>query len=240
MEKEIKIKTKDKKIIFGTLTTPKKKSKKLIIFCHGFTGHSNEHIFFNGSTFFVEKGYDAFRFDLYNWNKTARHFEETSLKQHGADITTVVKHFRSSYDSIYLVGHSFGGPSVVFSDTGMVEAVVLWDPSFVVASEEKKLVPYDTKLGTYAVNWGMRIVIGKRFVDELFKMSNYGALVESVTRPTKVIAAEKGNAKNAIKYMKHLKVPHEFVKIPGADHNFNTHLAEKRLIEETYAWVRRW
>lgn len=240
MEKEIKIKTKDKKIIYGTLMSAKKRSKKLVILCHGFTGNSNEHIFFNGAAFFADKGYDAFRFDFYSHRKGNRHFEETSLKQHGADITTVVKHFRSLYDSIYLIGHSFGGPSVVLSDTSLVEAAVLWDPSYIVPAEEKKDLLYDKRFGEYAINWGMRIIIGKRFIEDLFAMTDYGALVGTITTPTKIIAAGEKNLKNSKKYLKHLKVPKAFVKIPKADHCFNTHAAEKRLFEETYMWIKRW
>lgn len=55
MQKEVRIKTTDKKTIFGTLDTPKGKSKGLIIFVHGLTGHHNEHIFFNAAKYFTKK-----------------------------------------------------------------------------------------------------------------------------------------------------------------------------------------
>lgn len=47
MEKELKIKTPDKKLIYGSFVSAGKKSDKLVIFVHGFTGHKNEHIFFS-------------------------------------------------------------------------------------------------------------------------------------------------------------------------------------------------
>ena len=93
MEKEIKIKT-GSKYIYGTLAKAKSKSKKLIIFVHGFTGHRNEHIFFNGAQYFGDEGFDTFRFDLYTGLKKARHFEETKISLHGKDITTVIKLFK--------------------------------------------------------------------------------------------------------------------------------------------------
>lgn len=55
MQKEVRIKTTDKKTIFGTLDTPEGKSKGLIIFVHGLTGHRNEHIFFNAAKYFTKK-----------------------------------------------------------------------------------------------------------------------------------------------------------------------------------------
>ncbi|MFA5827095.1 MAG: hypothetical protein WC839_01190 [Candidatus Paceibacterota bacterium] len=42
MRKEIQLKTKDEHIIYGTFDSVKK-SKTLLIFVHGFTGHRNEH-----------------------------------------------------------------------------------------------------------------------------------------------------------------------------------------------------
>ena len=239
MEKEIKIKTKDKKLIYGTFLEGRKSSTRLVIFCHGFTGNSNEHILFNGASFFSEKGYDTFRFDLYGGHKNARHFETTSLALHGRDITTVVSHFKKQYKKIYLVGHSFGGPSIVLADTKLVDAIVLWDPSFILFKEEKKDLPRDKELDFHVTNWGMRIIIGDRFIEQLFSMTDYGTSVASVVRPTKVIVAGTGN-KNARQYMDHLKAPKSFIRVPNADHCFNNHKAEKRLFEETYEWIKKW
>jgi predicted alpha/beta-fold hydrolase len=49
MEKEIRIKTPDRHVIYGTLRIPKKKTGTLLVFVHGLTGHRNEHIFYNGA-----------------------------------------------------------------------------------------------------------------------------------------------------------------------------------------------
>jgi len=55
MQKEIRIKTTDKKTIFGTLDTPKGKSKGLIIFLHGLTSSIQEPIIQNGSKYFTKQ-----------------------------------------------------------------------------------------------------------------------------------------------------------------------------------------
>ena len=97
-EIEVKIRTPDKKVIYGTLGRAKKKAGTLVVFVHGFTGHQNEHIFFNGSKLFAQKGLDTFRFDLYTGGKKgARHFRDTSISVHGKDINAVVKFFRNKY-----------------------------------------------------------------------------------------------------------------------------------------------
>lgn len=94
MQKEVRIKTTDKKTIFGTLDTPKERSKGLIIFVHGLTGHQYEHIFFNAAKFFTKKGYSTYRFDLYGFCKPARILEETCLKTHAEDTNNVIQHFQ--------------------------------------------------------------------------------------------------------------------------------------------------
>ena len=60
MEEEIKIPLKNKKYIYGILRGSLKNS--LIIFVHGFTGHKNEHQFFNGARFL--KKMDSLPLDL--------------------------------------------------------------------------------------------------------------------------------------------------------------------------------
>ena len=104
MQKELKIKTPDGKIIDGSFVASEKKSEALIVFVHGFTGNQNEHIFFNGAKFFTEKGFDTFRFNLYAGEaKNTRHFRDTKMSVQGEDITTVVKYFRKKYKKVYVV-----------------------------------------------------------------------------------------------------------------------------------------
>jgi len=55
MQKELAIKTTDRKTIFGTLDTPKGKSKGLIILMHGLTSSIQEPIIQNGSKYFAKK-----------------------------------------------------------------------------------------------------------------------------------------------------------------------------------------
>ncbi len=55
MQKEIRIKTTDKKTIFGILDTPKEKSKGLIIFVHGLTDNFDSHMLPNSAKYFTKK-----------------------------------------------------------------------------------------------------------------------------------------------------------------------------------------
>jgi dienelactone hydrolase len=239
MELEIKIRTSDKHLIYGTLLKSQKKTNKLVIFCHGFTGNRNEHVFFNGARFFAEKGYNTFRFDFYSDSKGARHFGETKLSIHGADITTVLTYFQNKYESVYLVGHSFGGTSLLFADTSKASALVLWDPSFVDKEEEKKAFHFDKEINGYSIDWGMKVVVGKAFVEELFNFPNSVDLIQNIHKPIKFIGAGKAGFRHSQKYYKYANSPKSYAKIEGADHCFNMATYEQKLFEETLSWISK-
>jgi pimeloyl-ACP methyl ester carboxylesterase len=238
MEKEIKIKTGDK-FIYGTVSFASKKSDRLVIFVHGFTGHRNEHIFFNGSKYFNGKGYDAYRFDLYTGSKKARHFEETSISMHGKDVTTVIKHFKKKYKKIFVAGHSFGGTSLLFVDTSLVDVLCFWDASYVIPQKENKDYVYNKALGAYIIDWGMRYVIGKKFVKELLCFPDCGKLVSKIHAPVKFVVT-KTNMKAGKRYLAKANQPKSFAVIPKADHNFNTQKAEQKLFAETLSWFEKY
>src|SRR3989344_7499805 len=115
MEKQIKIKTKDNHIVYGTLTTPKKKAGKLVIFVHGLTGHKNEHIFYNAARVFLTKRVATFRFDMYPGEKKARTLLNSAHSTHAKDLDTVIAYFAKTFEKIYVVGHSFGGPTILLA-----------------------------------------------------------------------------------------------------------------------------
>lgn len=241
MEKEVRIKTKDGFTIYGTLCTPSKKTDRLVIFAHGFTGSRDAHIFFNGAKYMNAKGCAAFRFDFYNDEKNARHFKNAKISQHGEDITAVVRHFKTKYKKIYLVGHSFGGTALLFADTSLTDALVFWDASFIDWKEEAKDVRYNSGLDRYILDWGLEYLVGTGFVEELKHFPDCGELISQIAVPKLFITAgKKGNAKAGKKYMARAKQPKKLVNIPGADHNFNSFKAEDRLLEETWKWVKQY
>ena len=238
MEKDLKIKTGDK-YIYGTIFSADKRADRLVIFVHGFTGHRNEHIFFNGSKYFVDRGYDAFRFDLYTGSKKARHFEETKISMHGKDITTVIKHFKRAYKKIYVIGHSFGGTSLLFIDTSLVNALVFWDASYIIPDKERKDFKYYRHFDAYLLDYGMRCVVGKSFVKELSDFPDCGRLISNIHLPVKFIIT-KGNMKYGKKYFSEANSPKALVVMPKADHNFNHHNDEEKLFDETFDWIKRY
>lgn len=237
MEKQLIIKTPDKKNIQGTFSQAKKKSKRLIIFVHSFTGGQNEHIIFNGAKFFTNKGFDTYRFNLYAGDyKNTRHFKDTKISLHGNDIDTVVKYFRKKYEKIYLIGHSYGGTSLLFTNYIEVDSYVFWDASYIdPVNDGSNDMKFNENLGKYIMDYGIEILVGKPFIDELKNFPDCGEMISKINKPVFIITAgAKGNYNAGLRYFKSANNPKKLISIKSADHNFNNWDDENSLFEETY------
>jgi esterase/lipase len=241
-QKELIIKTHDSKDIYGTFSSAQKKSDSLIIFVHGFTGNKDEHIFFNGAKFLTEKGFNTYRFNLYSGDgKNIRHFHDTKISLHGKDITTVAKYFRKSYERIYVVGHSYGGTSLLFVDQSVVDGFIFWDASYIDPKKDgTENMKYNKDFGMYILDCGIEILVGKEFVEELRNFPNCAELIKKINIPVLfVTAGNRGNSKAGVKYFEFANNPKKLVNIEKADHNFNNWDDEKRLLEVTYNWLKK-
>ncbi len=238
MEKEIKIKTPDDHIIYGTLNQFDK-TEKLIIFVHGLTGNQNEHHFYNSAKFFPNKGYATFRFDLYTCMDKARSLTDSTIKQHSKDLDCVVSHFKNKYDKLFLVGHSLGGPTILYSDLKPVHSIALWEPSLKLdCLDDEKYYKFDKRINKYIINFGIESLISKEMIDEWKYLDS--RLVEKITKPTKIICGSKGPLKKSWKtVLPKIKPKHEFVIVKNAGHCFDEEGTEQKLFEETLLWFEK-
>ncbi len=236
MQKDLKIKTKDSHYIYGTLNTPNKISKKLVIFVHGFTSHRNEHILFNGSKFFVNKGFDTFRFDSYAGDKGARNMLDYTISLNGEDINTVVDYFFKKYKKIYVVGHSYGGTALLFANQEKVSKFIFWDPSYIEKDQDQGFV-YKKEIDSYIEDWGVTYIVGKKLVNELKNFPNCGDMISRFNKPVLFIGAGKGAKNHCNKYFKKTNSSKDLKIIEGADHNFNNFDHEEILFKETINFI---
>lgn len=239
MEKNLKIKTRDKYLVYGTLTTSQKPSSALVIFVHGLTGLKNEHQFFNGTKFFIDHGFNVFRFDLYSGEKGGRLLRDTSISIHAQDLNTVVKYFRKKFKKIFVIGHSLGGLTIFKTDLSKVEGIVLWDSSTNNWPKFKKFFKFKKSLKGFIMNWGMEYVLGKKMYNELMSVPTPKELAAKVNKPIKIIVAGNGDLKKAgAEYFCFAKHPKEFAVIAGAGHTFDEEGVEEKLFKSTLDFLK--
>jgi len=239
METTIKLKTKDKKIIEGTLKHAGD-DDKVIVFVHGLTDHKNTHLFFNGSKFFAKKGFSSFRFDLYNWGEDRRKLSESSLTTHAQDINQVIDYFKKKkYKKIFLVGHSIGCPSILFANASKANAIVFWDPA-TNNSWYKDETVFVKQINKYYGRNAGDIVLSKKLIDEETNI-DFQELITKVNSPLKIIAAAKGIlVKPSKSYFKKANNPKSLTIIPGATHSFDEEGKEEELFDETLKWIAKY
>jgi len=241
MEKEIKIKTKDNHIIYGILNAAKK-TKNLVIFVHGLTGHPNEHLFYNAVPFFNIKNYTTFRVALYSSEKKARTLTDCTLTTHTEDLNCVLNYFKKKYSKIFLVGHSFGGPTILHATLTAVSGIVLWDPSINIGRKSfLSEFSYLPKIKKYVVNWGTQHIIGTKMYEEFSYKGKYKNLARNFKTPLNIILAGNGILKKDWKKeITYFSCPTELVLIKGATHCFDEEGVEKKLFSETLRWIDKW
>lgn len=241
MEKEIKIKAKGGKYIYGKLRGGALLGNSVIIFTHGLTGYMDEHFFYNGARFFEKKGFSTFRFNLYDDRDDARKLHEVDLKINAGDLNRVVEYFRrKKVKNIYAVGHSYGGPAILLSNTENYKGIVLWDPTMDPDIAYRKTI-FDKIANGFIREWSFKFILGKKMIFEAKSFSDFTALAKKNKAPIKIILAGNGNAQSKRKetFFKALSKPKEMVIFKKAGHTFSEDGIEKKLFTETLKWFNK-
>lgn len=225
----------------NSITQSEKPSAKLVIFVHGLFGHQNDRIFFNGAHMLAKSGVDSYRFDFYSGRKGARTFNDSPASVQAADLAGVVKHFSKKYSDITIVAHSMGAyVALLWNAThkNSVKRFVLLDPSW----EPKQIfggLHFSEKLDAFILKDRTDTVIQKSIVEEAKKLPDIKELVQKVTVPLLIVAAEKGARKIAEEeYFDNASCLKKFVVLE-TDHNFNDKEAEIKLFKETVLWIKK-
>ena len=238
MEKQVKISTSKKKQIYGLLRGSLK--RPLVVFVHGLTGGMNEHQFFNGARYFEKMGFSSFRFNLYGWEKNARKLHECTLVTHAEDLDKVISYFRRrGVRKVFVVGHSYGGKTILMSKGRKFDAAILWDPShnFSPLFTKTKYIP--SLKGYVDLGGSFGILVGKRMVEEEKKFP-WKEKIQTIGIPVKIICAGKGILVRGCKaYYKHAPDPKELTVVAQASHCFDEEGTEGKLFEETARWFKR-
>jgi hypothetical protein len=243
MEKIVSLKTNDGKKLRCITNISSKENKSVVVFIHGLTGHPNEHTFYNAAQTFPKKGVDVFRPALYWWDDGNRMLHECGLKTHSEDLNRVLRYLKPKYEHIHLVGHSCGSPTILGSNFKAASTITLWDPSYLKNGIKKHLKEVSVGKKQYWLSEDqIGYLLSKRFVDEWewFDGVNELEIVKNIEVPLHVITAGKGGLKGAKSYSEISAGPAKYTEIKGATHCFDEAGAEKELLKETLAWIKKY
>lgn len=240
MESNFKIPTSDGKMIYGRFRGSTKQT--LVIFVHGLGGRMDQHIYYNGARFFEKYNISSFRFNLYSWEKSGRNLSDCTIETHSADLDTVIDYFRQkAVKQIFVVGHSFGGPTILFSKNKDFNGVIFWDPSYGNPLSFKD-TEYVKCLDMYKGKWEFEVLFNKRMVQEGKTLKEReDAAIQRIKVPIKIITAGNGFLKvGGKRYIELANEPKERVILKGAGHGFDEDGAEEKLFQETLFWINKY
>jgi dipeptidyl aminopeptidase/acylaminoacyl peptidase len=220
---------------------------------HGFTGTKVEahRMFVKLSRALADHGIASLRFDYRGSGDSAGEFEDMTIRSEVADSLEAIKflarHKRLNSRRLALIGLSMGGAVasyVVAREKSRVKSLVLWAP---VAEGTGILDDLSTpdavsSLAETGITDHEGHLVGVAFVRQFADMKPLREIAKTKC-PVLIIHGSKDETvpvHHSDLYERALHAPDRVVKkviIHGADHTFNRHVWEHRVITETVDWL---
>ncbi len=240
MEKVLKIKTPDGKtinaLLRGSLRNP------VIVHVHGLAGNMNEAMHYNAARYFEKQGFASLRFDLYSWEKGTRKMHESTFSTHGKDIDTVLSYITSrGAKKIFLVGHSYGFPSILHTKNRNFTAVASWDGSILPTNHVDVPERIEKPKGRLIMDNGYLIVVSEEMAKDSHTIKSLD-LLKSFEQPISYITVDdnvNGNLSGAQRMFKTTSQKKELIVIKGAHHTFSEDGKQDQLYKATIKWFKK-
>ncbi len=249
MEDNWQITTQDGFTLHGLLNhavSDEKTPEACIIIIHGLAGNPHEYLHERAARFFVEEGYDVIRPYLYG-GENGRALVDCTLQTHAQDVKTVLDNIKGKYKKLFLIGHSYGGPSIMIAQPENITAVSLWDPSFNLPALWEMSPPQEV-LGLNVVRFGgVDHLLGQELIEEGRSRYNEAECLElskSFSAPIQVIGADESDeahlyAQCELSWHSGYEGQKECIKIAGADHMFVRGRSCDELLDATLKWFKQ-
>ena len=240
-ESKWSIPTPDGKVIYGVLNkNATGQNKKAVLHIHGLTSQPYQPAQNEMAHRFPSLGYDVIRPYLYHGSADARKLVDCTIQIHGHDIDTIFSHFTAIYDEIFVVGHSYGGTSIMSSHVNQFKAVCLWDPTYdpsTIFDVKHGIKP----LGDYIVmtSSGTWQLMGKAMFEErLLYTRDYSRILASKCHvPLQVIlAGDRSWALDGESFHSYAAGQSNCVTIPHTTHCFYEEGTTQPVLDYTRDW----
>lgn len=223
-----------------------------IILCHGFSWNSSWHFTPELAEELSDK-YLVCRFDFRGQGNSEWNFYNTSITNELEDLDHIVKYIKKNYlpKKIILIGHSFGAAiALLYTSLNKIDGLISlsweWDLEKAITYEftEQQLEDFKTKWETMVENWskdGNKELLGKQFLDDLFKYSTVDA-AKKLQCPVLFVHGKNDNiiphsaTENIYKL---IKSPKEIKLIDNTDHIYNF-FTDNPKTNELFLIVKDW
>jgi alpha/beta superfamily hydrolase len=213
--------------------------KRLVILCHGFTGHKIEHsrLFVLTARALQKAGLNALRFDFWGSGDSSGDFNEISPNSQIRDALDVLAWGRRRYKKVAYLGLSFGGGTVICAShqaRRKPDALLTWSsvPSFAWWRQQDSL-PRNLNRNP--------LTPGPQFFKQRPKVDIPGAYV-ALDIPRLQIQGDRDIPEFRERFAAYCPRNDPLVRhlvIPGADHVFTEWTHRKQVITESVRWLAK-
>jgi hypothetical protein len=218
-------------------------NEPMTVIMHGKPGAGNELLPYLGARYLFEKGLSTLRLFMYDFSPDTRNLLDCTLETHVEDFDVVLAELRKrGVKKIFGIGHSFGGITILRSDSKL-DGAVLWDPthgSFWAehpAPDENfpEIILDNIKIGTS----GYGYVGSIRDDEQKRKMGDTSDWAANKDYPLMIISAGKGSMAHLGKrYIDVAAEPKKHIVIENASHHFeDSDDVILQLFEESTNWL---
>lgn len=232
--KQLKLKA----ILRGSLAQP------VVVLVHGLPGNGNDLLPYLGARYLHEQGFASLRLFLYSWDDNARDLADCTLETHVRDFDVAVKYLKDkNVSTIFAVGHSYGGLTILKSSSKL-DGAVLWDPSQGEVFTALETIEYFENGRIELTDRFKLFLNGPGYIEPLAitkeqdEMGDNSSDAARKGYPLKIISAGKGQMVDLHKkYITNADEPKRQVVIKRAGHTFDdSDMVMKELFSETAKW----
>lgn len=212
------------------------------ILAPGLGGWMHDLLLFNASRYFEQQGISTLRVSFYGDDERQRSIGNFDVKVNADDIDAVVDYVRRHGATwVCVIGHSYGGMAIVYSQEQAFDAAVLWDASHTDGYDEwrakeslEKDFIYIAELDSYVSANGPGYVLSRKVFESYAPGST--AMARNFAVDTLVVNAGKsGDAmlRFGEDYASSIFADTRHVVIDGASHPFTEDGAMEKLFDIT-------
>ncbi len=240
-EHKFTLPTADGKTIYGVRTGDA--TKPAVVVVHGYARHANDYQLKRFAQL-TETQFCTYRFNLYDGRENARHAHDCTFATHALDIAGMLEMVKSQHEKIFMLGHSFGGPSIMVANPEGVAAVSLWDPSYNIFQAQKDFASrYEDAGEYYLLQAGFSCTMSKRMYDagSQFTQAKCAALSADAKFPVQVVLAGAGYYADKGESFDTLNTHgHRRDVVPDADHSFWDGNTADIATLHSVSWFNQW